>query len=65
MKVTGMTWRAAVEWYGKETTDKMKATGYLNGITCTANEAGELIIPIDDLDRAYRASKGKPIFDWD
>jgi hypothetical protein len=63
----GVTWGAVVKWFGKEMSDKMKKTGYLDGITCEMDETGQLLIPRSDIDRAYRAAKGEKIHpeEWD
>lgn len=63
----GVTWGAVVKWFGKEMSDKMKKTGYLDGITCEMDENGQLLIPRSDIDRAYRAAKGEKIHpeEWD
>lgn len=63
----GVTWSAVVKWFGKEMSDKMKKTGYLDGITCEMDENGQLLIPRSDIDRAYRAAKGEKIHpeEWD
>jgi len=61
------TEKEAIKAYGKPMWDKMVATTWLDGITVTQNETGEMDIPQSDLDRAYMAATGKiiPSMGWD
>jgi len=62
-----MTPKEAEKKYGKEMLEKMRKTGWLDGITMTLNENGEVDVPDSDYDRAYRAAQGKKIhpLEWD
>lgn len=62
-----MTPKEAEEHYGKEMLKKMRDTGWLDGITATMNEKGEVDIPNSDYERAFRAAKREKIgaFEWD
>lgn len=62
-----MTPKEAEEKYGKEMLEKMEKTGFLSGITVTMNDKGEVDVPEQDYDRAYRAAKGEKIhpLEWD
>jgi hypothetical protein len=61
------TKKQIIEKYGKEMWDKMIETGWLDGITCRLMPDGELDIPQQDIDCAYRAATGKHIshLEWD
>lgn len=60
-----MTPEEAKEFYGEETYEAMKESGWLSGITVTMTEDGEMDIPKSDLDRAYRAVQGEEIGAWE
>ena len=62
-----VTWKDVERKYGKEMAEKMKHSIYLECITCTFTENGEVDIPERDIDLAYRDVTGKPIsiFEWD
>ncbi len=59
------TWPQVVARYGQATADRLVATGLLNAVTCTATPGGELDIPEEEIRRALRAVRGKPIGMWD
>ena len=60
-----MTPKEAEKKYGKEMIEKMKRTGYLDGITISFTNKGEPDVPDEDYERAYRAAKGGHIIDFD
>lgn len=60
-----MTPKEADQKYGKENIEKMKKTGWLDGITVSLNEKGEIDVPEEDYERAFKAVYNKPIYDWD
>lgn len=62
-----MTPKEAIQKYGPEMLEKMRNTGWLDGITVSLNENGEIDIPNSDYDRAYRAAKGEKVsnIEWD
>lgn len=53
--------------YGKVMLKKMRATGFLSGITMSLNKNGEVDVPDRDYELAYRAARGKKIHpeEWD
>jgi hypothetical protein len=61
------TKKEVIKKVGKPMWDKMVATTWLDGITVTMNENGEMDIPQSDIDRAYRAANGGNIhpLEWD
>lgn len=62
-----MTPKEAEKFYGKDMLKKMRKTGWLDGITVSLNDKGEIDVPESDYDRAFRAVKKKKIgaFEWD
>jgi len=63
MEIKDMTNVEAEKFFGKEVYDKMKATGLLDGITCSANKEGQFVIYSCDLENAYHATKtGRALF---
>jgi len=63
-KIKGyLTTRQAKIKYGA-CLDKMKKTGYLDGITCMIKN-DTIYCPESDYELAYRASKGKRIHPWE
>lgn len=61
------TWEQVVERYGKDVAEKIKQSGWLDGITCYMNEEGVAVIPQRDIDVALKAIRGEEIGDleWD
>ena len=62
------TKQQVIEKYGPEMWDAaMCKTGWLDGITYTANPDGTIEIPESDIDRAYRSANGIRISteEWD
>lgn len=52
--------------YGTEVTERMKKSGWLDGITVTILPDGSHDIPQVDIDRALKAICGRaPVYDWD
>ena len=59
--------KEAEQKYGKEMLEKMRKTGFLDGITVSLLPNGEADVPESDYDRAFRAAQGQKIhpLDWD
>lgn len=52
--------------YGKEVTERMKKSGWFDGITVKILPDGNHDIPQEDVDRALKAICGRePVYDWD
>ena len=62
-----MIWKIVEETYGKENAEKMKHSNYLQGITVSLNEDGEIDYPESDIELAFKDVKGEKIhsYEWD
>lgn len=59
------TWKEVVERCGVEIAEKIKQSGWLDGITCYMDEEGVAVIPQRDIDVALKAIRGEEIGDWE
>ena len=60
-----MIWSDVTKRYGKEITDKMKQSSYLQGITISFTKDGEIDYPESDIRLAFKDVKGEKIYSFE